>query len=79
MSDKTSKPAGPRTANDGSGSSYQGLDPADPHPSVEGNPYGAKRPGGANPPAPGTDIGPNPSKHNGSAPPRPHNAGSGAE
>ena len=52
-------------------------DAADPHPSDEGNPYDAAHPGGANPPA--KDIGPNPARHDGSAPPRPHNAGSGPE
>lgn len=53
----------------------QGLDPADPHPAEEGHPYDARHPGGANPPT--KDIGPNPSVHSGTAPPRPHNAGSG--
>ena len=55
----------------------QGLDPADPHPPEEGDPYNARHPKGAKPPP--KDIGPNPAVHNGSAPPRPHNTGSGAE
>lgn len=55
----------------------QGLDAADPHPPEEGNPYEARHPGGTNPPK--NDLGPNPAVHDGKAPRRPHNAGSGAQ
>ena len=57
----------------------QGLDPAAPHPAEEGKPYAARHPGGAHPPSPNKDLGPNPAVHDGEAPPRPHNAGSGPE
>jgi hypothetical protein len=50
---------------------------SDPHPSNEEQPYREARPGGANPPK--TNIGPNPARHTGKAPPRPHNSGSGPE
>jgi hypothetical protein len=49
----------------------------DPHPSDEEHPYREKQPGGAAPPK--TDLGPNPAIHDGKAPRRPHNAGSGPE
>jgi hypothetical protein len=52
-------------------------DVADPHPPDEEHYDLVRHPGGANPPT--KDIGPNPSKHQGAAPPRPHNAGSGPE
>jgi hypothetical protein len=52
-------------------------DVADPHPSDEEHYDLVRHPGGANPPT--KDIGPNPSKHQGAAPPRPRNAGSGPE
>ena len=55
----------------------QGLDTSDPHPPEEGNPYEARRPSGTKPPK--NDLGPSPAVHNGKAPPRPQNAGSGAE
>jgi len=61
----------------GSHNGPQGLDASDPHPAEEGHPYDARHPGGANPPT--KDIGPNPAVHDGSAPARPHNAGSGSE
>ena len=77
-------PAGPpETADqataDGSEETMQGLDRADPHPAEEGKPYAARHPGGAHPPSPTKDVGPNPAVHNGEAPSRPHNAGSGPE
>ncbi|MEO9229755.1 MAG: hypothetical protein ABI216_12550, partial [Devosia sp.] len=50
----------------------ESLDPDDPHPAEEGDPYNTRDSGGvAKGPTP--DIGPNPSKHDGAAPPRPHN------
>ena len=53
----------------------------DPHPSDEEHPYREARPGGAGSPSDvpvgNDDIGANPAKHDGSAPPRPHNRGSG--
>jgi hypothetical protein len=54
----------------------QGLDPADPHPAEEGDPYDARHPR-AKPPT--ENIGPNPAAQKGTAPPRPHSAGNGAE
>jgi hypothetical protein len=57
--------------------------PADPHPADEEHPSLAPHPGGANPPVNSPegdhDMGPNPALHDGFAPPRPHNAGSGPE
>ncbi|HWA18132.1 MAG TPA: hypothetical protein VG757_03990 [Devosia sp.] len=65
----------------GAGTAPPGLDVADPHPPDEGHPEREFRPGGANPPSDvpiGSDeIGPNPARHTGTPPPRPHNAGSG--
>jgi len=55
----------------------QGMDATDPHPAEEGHPYDSRHPGCQRPST--KDIGPNPAAHNGSAPRRPHNAGSGAE
>ena len=46
----------------------QGLDRDDPHPAEEGKPYSARHPGGAHPPSPTKDIGPNPAVHNGEPP-----------
>ena len=43
----------------------------DPHPPDEGHPYAARHPGGANPPSPMHDIGPNDAVNTGSAPVRP--------
>jgi hypothetical protein len=65
----------------GRGTAPHNLDVADPHPSDEEHPYKAPQGGDASPP-PDTDIGndnigPNPSRHDGSAPQRPHNRGSG--
>ena len=58
-------------------------DVTDPHPSDEEHPYREKEPGGANPPSDTprghVDNGPNPAVHTGTAPPRPHNAGSGPD
>ena len=60
------------------------TDVADPHPSNEEHPYrrfdrrstvGAR----GESPTVDTDIGPNPATHDGTPPPRPHNAGSGPE
>jgi len=55
--------------------------PPDPHPAEEEHPSLAPHPGGANPPFSSLegdhDTGPNPALHDGTAPPRPHNAGSG--
>jgi hypothetical protein len=55
--------------------------PPDPHPAEEEHPFLARHPGGAHPPVNSPegdhDIGPNPALHDGTAPPRPHNAGSG--
>lgn len=60
------------------------IDPArppDPHPAREEHPFRAAHPGAANPAAEADvaehDIGPNPAEHDGTAPPRPRNAGSG--
>ena len=53
------------------------LDVADPHPSDEGHPYDAERPGGTNPAK--NDLGPNDAIHNGTPAVRPHNAGSGPQ
>ena len=50
-------------------------DVADPHPSTEQHYDRIKGPGGANPPK--KDLGPNPSIHNGTAPPRPKNVEGG--
>lgn len=50
----------------------EGLDPADPHPAEEGDPYNVRDPQSAHRPA-SKDIGPNPAKHDGSAPRRPDN------
>ena len=65
------------SAQTGQGTAPPELDVADPHPSDEGDPYDARRPGGTHPPK--KDIGPNPAAHDGEAPRRPHNAGSGPE
>lgn len=60
-------------------SAMEGLDPADPHPAEEGDPYNAHGPGAAAAkPAP-QDIGPNPATHDGTAPPRPDNASTTAK
>jgi hypothetical protein len=67
---------GKKTRQTGTGTSHTN-DVADPHPSDEEHYDLVRHPGGANPPT--KDIGPNPSKHQGAAPPRPHNAGSGPE
>ncbi|MDB5612641.1 MAG: hypothetical protein JWQ22_294 [Devosia sp.] len=53
-------------------------DVADPHPSAEEDYDKIPSPGGAKPPK-GTDIGPNSYTHNGKAPPRPKNRGSGPQ
>ncbi|AKR55643.1 hypothetical protein XM25_07475 [Devosia sp. H5989] len=50
-------------------------DVADPHPSDEEPQTDAPRPGGEHPPR--RDLGPNDAINDGTAPPRPHNAGSG--
>ena len=55
---------------------------ADPHPSDEEHPYDKAAPGGDTMPRRDVrkvraDIGANPAAHDGSAPPRPHNRGSG--
>ncbi|MEO9231129.1 MAG: hypothetical protein ABI216_19580 [Devosia sp.] len=50
----------------------EGLDPDDPHPAEEGDPYNTQHPSGVTK-GPDPDIGPNPSKHDGTAPSRPHN------
>lgn len=49
----------------------EGLDPADPHPAEEGDPYNTQHPDGVHPHS--TDIGPNPARHDGNPPPRPDN------
>jgi len=55
-------------------SAMEGLDPADPHPAEEGDPYNARGPGaGLGKPTP-KDIGPNPAVHDGTAPSRPDKA-----
>ncbi|MEO8757227.1 MAG: hypothetical protein ABI398_05690 [Devosia sp.] len=56
----------------GSVERMEGLDPDDPHPAEEGDPYNTRGPGGVVR-GPTPDIGPNPAKHNGTAPPRPDN------
>ena len=66
-----------KTVQTGKGTTEPALDVADPHPANEEHPYREKKPGGADPPA--KDLGPNPAVHNGEAPKRPHNTGSGAE
>lgn len=48
-------------------------DTADPHPADEENYRRIRHPGGANPPAPGTDVGANPEVHNGADRPPPNN------
>jgi len=53
-------------------SAMEGLDPADPHPAEEGDPYDTRRPVSSKSASP--DIGPNPAKHAGTAPRRPDNA-----
>lgn len=63
LEDVMSNKPTPKSPKQIDGSGQQGLDPADPHPAEEGNPYAARRPGGANPPSPDKDIGPNPSRH----------------
>ena len=78
-------PADPLPRRDRPTGANTSPDPAnevqDPHPADEEHPYREKRPGGANPPSDvpigNDDIGPNPAVHDGTAPPRPHNAGSG--
>jgi hypothetical protein len=80
-------PAGPPHRDTGPGTAPPGLDVADPHPLDEGHPYRGHDtdrrdvPGSPDPrrEADGKDIGAYPEKHTGSAPPRPHNAGSGPE
>jgi hypothetical protein len=73
---------GPSTGQaTGEGTAAPGVDVADPHPSDEEHPYREQGRGGASTPSDvpigNDDIGPNPGRHNGKAPPRPHNAGSG--
>jgi hypothetical protein len=82
-------PAGTHTAREGAhrqtgaGTSPDpAFEVADPHPSDEGNPYEPTSPVGDRAPpsdiARGrADLGPNPAIHDGNAPPRPKNAGSG--
>lgn len=53
-------------------------DVVDPHPDEEEHYGSIPHPGGANPPK-GPDIGPNSYAHDGTPPPRPHNAGSGPQ
>jgi hypothetical protein len=53
-------------------------DVADPHPSAEKDYDKIPRPGGVKP-RKGPDIGPNSYTHNGTAPPRPKNRGSGPQ
>jgi hypothetical protein len=64
-----------KTRQTGVGTADPSVDVADPHPANEEHPYRARRPGGAHPPA--KDLGPNPAIHDGTAPKRPHNEGSG--
>ena len=59
----------------GPGTAPPNLDVADPHPSDE-EPE-PPHPGGVH--SPKDDIGPNDAIHDGTPPPRPHNAGSGPE
>ena len=59
----------------GSATAGPGRDVADPHPETEEGFHHNQKPGGANPPR--HDIGPNPGKHDGKAPPRPRNAENG--
>ena len=47
--------------------------PRDPHPSDEEHFDRQERPGGANPPQGGADIGPNDRVHDGKSPPKPRN------
>jgi hypothetical protein len=61
----------------GPGTAPPNLDVADPHPANEEPESEAPHPGGANPPK--NDIGPNDAVHDGTPPPRPHNAGSGPD
>lgn len=65
---ETGVPTGPGTAG-------RATDVADPHPDNEEHWRQERHPGGAHPPK--KDIGPNDAMHDGTAPPRPHNAGSG--
>ena len=53
-------------------------DVADPHPSTEEDYDKKPRPGGTKPPK-APDIGPNSYAHDGKAPPRPKNEGSGPQ
>jgi hypothetical protein len=53
-------------------------DVADPHPATEEDYDKKPRPGGTTPPK-GPDIGPNSYAHDGKAPPRPKNEGSGPQ
>lgn len=68
------KPTNQLNGNKDVTSEMEGVDAADPHPEQEGDPYNARKPVGQHPPDLAKDIGPNPAKHNGSAPSRPHNA-----
>jgi len=63
----------------GTGTAPEARDVADPHPANEEHPYRARHPGGAHPPDETKDYGANPAQHDGSAPARPHNAGSGPQ
>ena len=62
----------------GASTAPKGVDVADPHPSNEEHPYRGKHRDAAHPPE-AKDYGANPARHDGTAPPRPHNVGSGAE
>ena len=55
----------------------EGLDPADPHPAEEGDPYNAHGPGADDNMPSAKDIGPNPAVHTGSPPPRRDNSSTG--
>lgn len=61
----------------GPGTAPPERDVADPHPANEEPNSEVPHPGGANPPK--NDIEPNDAIHTGTAPPRPHNAGSGPD
>ncbi len=65
------KPSG-SSAKSPSVEEIEGLDPADPHPPEEGDPYNTRHPDGWHPHP--KDIGPNLAVHNGTAPGRPDNA-----
>jgi hypothetical protein len=66
-----------RVRQTGVGTAGALTDVTDPHPSDEGDPYDARRPGGAKPPK--RDIGPNSATHEGIPRRRPDNASTRAE